>query len=145
MAFKAPSLDISGVWQQVLGCVRRIKNTAAFYIAQPSLSRVQCLDYASKLAFDLAALDGYIPTPGLAAYAKAQVNDPAFDPAAEWATVRTQVVATQDWIVANFPATGGELRVYTFDASKKPVDINLTGPQLTAFKNQLAALVATID
>ena len=148
MAFPAPVADIAEVWNQVKGHVRRIKNTAQFYVAQPTVTRRQGLEYATHLAIDLANLDAYITTPGtpgLLAYARSQVNDPALDLAAEWASVRAQVVATQDWLVVNFPNTTGELRVYTFDAAKKPVDINLTGPQLTAFKNQLSLLVATIS
>lgn len=144
MAFPAPSLDIAGTWQQIVGSIRRVKNTAAFYVSQPALTRIQVLDYAAKLAADLANLDSYTTVPGLQAYVREQVNDPTLDLAAEWAAVRAQIVATQDWMVSNFPNTSWELRVYTFDASKKPVDINLTAPQLSAFKTQLNALIATI-
>jgi hypothetical protein len=81
---------------------------------------------------------------GPGAYAKTQVNDPKLDIAAEYTTMRTQLVATQDWIVNELPGDGGELRVYTFDVNKRFADVILTAPQLSSFKTQLNALIATV-
>jgi hypothetical protein len=66
------------------------------------------------------------------------------DIAAEYTAMKAQLIATQDWLVANFPNTTGELRVYTFDANKRFADINLTAPQLSSFKTQLGSLIATV-
>ena len=146
MAFPGSAqLDLATAWAGLRATAGQIKARAQAVIGVANLSRKETLDHANSLAFGLGLLDSYTAVPGLAAYAQNQINDPAINITAEYTTMRNQIVATQDWLVANFPNTAGELRVYTFDASKRAVDINLTAPQLTALKNQLTALVATIN
>ena len=85
-------------------------------------------------------------TPGLLEYARNELNDQAIDLAAEFISMRTQIVATQDWIVANFPKdTANNLSVYSFDANKRFIDINLTAGQFAAFQTQLKLLIGTIN
>jgi hypothetical protein len=145
MAFPSDTaLDIETAWVNLRASAGRMKATASSYSAASSLTRKQVLDFGNALADYLAQFNSYTAVPGLGAYAKTQVNDPNLDIAAEYNTMRTQLQATQDWIVANFPATGGELRVYTFDVNKRFADVLLTAPQLSSFKTQLNALIATV-
>lgn len=46
----------------------------------------------------------YAATPGLAQYAKDQLNDPAYDIVAEYNAMRSAAVALRDWLDANIPA-----------------------------------------
>jgi hypothetical protein len=145
MAFPSDtSLDLETAWNGLRAAAGRMKSTASAFSAAPSITRRQVLDFANALADYLAQFNSYTAVAGLPAYAKTQVNDPNLDIAAEYTTMRTQLVATQDWIVNNFPATTGELRVYTFDVNKRFADVALTAPQLSSFKTQLNALIATV-
>lgn len=144
MAFPSDSsLDLDTAWASLRATAGRMKSQAVAMAAAANVTRRAALEYANALADYLAAFNLYTAVPGLAAYAQQQTGT-AIDIVAEFTAMRTQLVATQDWLVANFPATSGELRVYSFDANKRFADINLTAPQLAAFKTQLNALAATV-
>lgn len=147
MAFPAEGkVTLRRAWEGITSQSTRIKRIANELIAASNITRKNILDYANSLTESLATLDGYVTTPGLLAYAQNELNDATINLSAEFTTMRTQIVATQDWIVANFPKdAAGNLAVYAFDANKRYTDINLTSGQLTAFKTQLNALVATIN
>ena len=135
-------------WQRIKDTAGYIKNQCSGLNAQPSVTRRQALDLANVLADALAMLDTLTvnaATNGLLAYAQAQENDPTLDIPAAYTTMRLQIVATQDWLVANFPKdASGNLAVYAFDVNKRFADIALTAGQLSAFKTQLTSLSATI-
>jgi hypothetical protein len=145
MAFPSDTaLDLETAWNGLRACAGRMKATASAFSAAASITRRQVLDFANALADYLALFNSYTAVPGLQAYAKTQVNDPNMDIAAEYTTMKAQLQATQDWVVNNFPATAGELRVYTFDVNKRYADVLLTAPQLSSFKTQINALIATV-
>lgn len=133
-------------WDGITEKASRVKQTASAMVAASSITRRAVLDYANSLADSLATLDAYVTTPGLLAYARNELNDATVDLAAEFTAMRTQLVATQDWMVANFPKdASNNLAVYSFDVNKRFADINLTAGQLTAFKSQLNLLIGTIN
>lgn len=149
MAFRSlAQLALSRKWEQIKENERVLSAHTLDLSSAPSLTRKQVLDYASFLADRLAAFDALTVnanTNGLLEYARQQEHDDTYDPVPPYQAMRAQLVATQDWIVANFPATGGELQVFVFDANKRFAHILLTAGQLSSFKVQLAALSATID
>ena len=133
-------------WDGVTERATRIKQTASALSSAPSITRKSVLDYANSLADSLAVLDTYVSVPGLLAYARNELNDQTIDLVAAFTAMRTQLVATQDWIVANFPRDAADnLSVYAFDANKRFTDVNLTSGQLSAFKSQLNLIIGTID
>lgn len=146
MAFPGTSKSsLATVWSGIKATTGRIKDKCSQMIAAPSLTRIVILEFGNGLADALQYLTTATATSGLLAYARNEENDPTLDLVAEYTAMRTQIIATQDWLVANFPNDGtGGLSVYTFDVNKRYANINLTAGQLTAFKNQLAALSATI-
>lgn len=148
MAFPGNSVtSLAAKWQQIKDTSGRIKNECVFLNAAAAVTRKRALDFGNFLADALALLNtltANATTNGLLEYARSQENNPTLDLTTEYTTMRTQLVATQDWLVANFPNTTGELRVYTFDANKRYADINLTAGQLSSFKTQINALAATI-
>lgn len=146
MALVIPANDVEESWRQFKGHYRRIKRGAADAIAAPQITRLSVLQYADQLATDLAGADGYAQSPGIEARARAELNNGSLDFAAEWAAVRAQIVATQDWIVTRFPkAADNTLAVFQFDANKRTAPVFLTAGELSQFKNQLNALLATLN
>jgi hypothetical protein len=138
-------INLTAAWNGITGVAANIKQSATGLIAASAVSRKVVLDFQNNLAAQLSLLNTYSAVSGLAAYAQNQLNN-TIDIVAEFNTMKTQVVATQDWVVANFPHdASGNLVVYSFNASKQYMDINLTTGELAAFKNQLSLLAATIN
>ena len=136
---------LANAWNMITGTASNVRKHATSLTLASSISRMACLDLANSLSSYLATLDTYAATPGLATYAKNELNDPAIDIAAEFMVMRVQIVATQDWIVANFPKdASNNLPVYAFSGTMY-VDVMLTAPEMAAFKTQLGALIATIN
>ena len=144
-----PGVDkttLQTAWLGVTSTAGRIKIQAQTMAGATALTRKTILDYANLLADGLTALDSYSAVPGLLAYARNELNDTTLDLTIEFTTMRAQIVAVQDWLVANFPKDGtGKLIVYTFDGSKRFADVNLTAGELAAFKTQLNNLIGTIN
>ena len=147
MAFPAEGkITLRRAWDGITSAATRIKRIANEYIAMSSITRLAVLEYARTLAESLAILDSNTATAGLLAYAQNELNDATINLSAEYTAMRTQIVATQDWIVANFPKDAvGNLVVYVFDSNKKYINVALTSGQLTACKAQLNSLVVTIN
>lgn len=137
--------DLATAWGIVRAIAGQVRSQASGLNAAPAITRKVALDFANFLADSLASFDTYTAVPGLGAYAQNQVNSPGLNIANEYTTMRTQIVGTQDWLVANFPKdASSNLAVYVFDGSKRYADVPLTAPQLSAFKSQLTSLIATI-
>lgn len=147
MAFPASGkVTLRQAWDGVTYSAANIKRMANSHINMGAITRLQVLMVSDLLADCLIALDSYTVVQGLLAYARNELNNTTIDLATEYTIMRVQIVATQDWIVANFPKdAAGNLAVYAFNTSKKHINIDLTSEQLTAFKAQLSALVATIN
>lgn len=149
MAFPGNSVtSLAGKWASIKDTSGRIKNECTTLNAAASVTRKRALDTANFLADALDALNtltANAATNGLLEYARAQENNAALDLVAEYNTMRTALVAVQDWLVANFPKdASNNLVVYAFDGNKRYADVNLTAGQLSAFKSQLTTLGATI-
>jgi len=103
------------------------------------------IDFSTRLA---GALDTYAEvkaTPGIAQYARDQLNNQAFDVVTEFASHEAEVVACRDWIVANFPSTGGYLQILSFDVNGRYVYRTLTTAQTAGLRTQLDLLIATVS
>ena len=86
--------------------------------------------------------------PGLAQFAKDQVpDDPTYDPAAEFATMQTEVNNVGAWIQANMPASGGKLLYESFDSPGTDFIVadEFTPAQTAGLVTALDALIATIN
>jgi hypothetical protein len=90
-------------------------------------------------------------TPGLAAYAQDQENDPAYDVAAEFTAMRSALVAVRDRIINDLPtATApagavGRIAVYTIDATGALIADAFTPAQTVNLRADLDAFIATIS
>lgn len=88
-------------------------------------------------------------TPGIAAYAKNQLNDPAYNVGVEFTAMMDEIVTTTAWFETNFPQDAhGHLEMWKFvgdgsGAVNQDVLTNLG--QLNALVTRLNALIASID
>lgn len=57
-------------------------------------------------------MTAWAQTPGVAAYAKAQREDPAFEVAAQWVTLRDAMISARDNLIALFPANANGFALY---------------------------------
>lgn len=104
------------------------------------------LDFATYLADAKVELQKAAAVPGIAAYAQAQLNDPALNIAAEFTAMTTQIDACRDWIIANFPKDGnGWILAVTFQADGRQVNRVFTVGATSGLRSALDALLAAID
>lgn len=90
-----------------------------------------------RLADTNAQFDALKTTPGLAAYAQAQEDDPAYDVVAEFTAMQTAIVAALAWMDTNEPA---QVSIEDFEVT------TTFSPGATAgLRSELAAVIATID
>jgi len=92
-------------------------------------------------------LDRIRTIPGVAEYAQAQENDPAYDVAAEFNALYDLVVAAITEIVTTFPVSspGGYVEEYTLAADGSRSYNVFTGPQLSALVTALQSIASAIE
>lgn len=83
--------------------------------------------------------------PGIANYARAQENDPAYDVIAEWTALLSAVASLLSFVTTNFPKdANGYLLEKTFAADGTYVFRTFTSAQLAGLVSAIAAVVALI-
>ena len=91
-------------------------------------------------------LDGWTATPGIAAYAQAQENDPAYDVAAEYTTMRNAMVSARDQLISMFPKDANGFLLYqTLNANGTVSARTFTAAQLAPIVTLLNNVAATIS
>jgi len=150
MAFPSNStVSLAGRWAQIKAVSGILKDQCTQLIAAASITRSRALFLLNILADRLAELDNATANAannGLLSYAQAQENNPSLDLVATYSAMKTQLIALQDWLVANFPRdANGDAAVFAINGGKRYAEIPLTAGQLSAFKAQLTSLSTTID
>lgn len=85
-------------------------------------------------------------TPGLAAYAQAQVNDPAYDVVAEFTTMKNAINSARDTLITMFPKDGNGFILYqTINADGSVAVRTFTAAQLSGAVAQMDSVIATIN
>lgn len=91
-------------------------------------------------------LDALASTPGLATYAKAQVNDSNYDIAAEYTAMRTAMVNARDNLISGFPKDGNGFLLYqTLSAQGQIQFRTFTAAQMASAVTLIDAVIATIS
>lgn len=144
-------VNLSGAWDRA----RNIATTVKLRTVQMSsgaavggVSSLEVLDYATFLADQRLALLDLAAIPGMAAYAQAQVNNPARDISAEFNAMVNAMQSTVDWIVTNFPKdVNGFLLSVTFlpGGSGRTTPRLFSAADLTTFKTVVDALSLTME
>lgn len=83
-------------------------------------------------------------TPGLAAYAQAQKNQPGLDVVAEFNAMLSTLDGVTAWIIANFPKDASGFLLERTWGADSPVDRSFTPAQMAGFRTALDSLIATI-
>jgi hypothetical protein len=81
---------------------------------------------------------------GIGAYADNEENDPAYDVAAEFTSMRAEAVTVRDWVITNFPASGGFIQKDTLEVDGAITVRQFTPAQTTGLQTALADLIAAI-
>lgn len=150
MAFPSSTTkdSLASVWSgvqarasQVRIHAQELRNASA---AGP-VSGKNVVDFATLLADAVVMLDRAAAVPGIAQYARDQIGDQVLDVVAEFTAMRAVIIATRDWIMANFPKDGsGYLLLMSFTADGRYTFRTLTTAQTAGLRTQLDALIATI-
>lgn len=84
-------------------------------------------------------------TPGIAAYAQAQLGTPELDVNTEFTAMMSTADLLRTWIATNFPKdAGGAWLVYSYDATGAQSPLVFTTAQLNQFRTNVDALLAKI-
>jgi len=88
--------------------------------------------------------DSVSSLPGIAQYTRDQYDNQAYDVVAEFLAMRTQAVAVRDWVITNFPSSGGFIQKDTLEADGAITVRQFTPAQTTGLQIALADLIAAI-
>jgi len=84
--------------------------------------------------------------PGIAEYAQAQEDDPAYDPAAEFAAMNASIDDAIAWVAANIPKDAGGFAAIEQWAADGTITDRTFAPAATAgLVTELNAVIATIE
>jgi hypothetical protein len=150
MAFPSQT-DAATAWQVIRSTAAAIKARTAGLNSLSlagSVGSSALLDYLDWLLDRRTDLSAYASTPGLAAYAQAQVNSPGLDITAEFNSMVGAIDNLRTWMTTNFPQNSpgtAYLQSHTFDGAGRKVDRLFTTAQLATFRTNLQALLATIS
>lgn len=99
----------------------------------------------SNMKSSIELWDSVSSVPGIAQFAKDQQDDPAYDVVGEFLVMRTEAVATRDWVIANFPKSAGNfIEKDTLEADGAITVRQFTPAQTTGLQTVLADLIAAI-
>lgn len=108
-------------------------------------SRKLIMEFPSKIADALDIWNAASVKVGIAQYAKDQLEDQSLTIGTDFTAMVTTATGVRDWIIANFPNTGGLLLERSFDANGRMVLGTLTTVQTAGLRTELDALIATIE
>ena len=153
MAFPASNgsipLTLDAAWSLARNAAQQVQqqsNALNAQITAGSVSGQAIVNSCSFFATLNVTLTQCAATPGLAAYAQAQINNASFDVTGAFNTMQAALVAVGSWIIGNFPKDGnGNLLYVTFNSSGIPQYLAFTQAQLAPLAALLTALSATIN
>lgn len=139
--------SLDDAWRNATNTAAAIKQRAQAIVTQSAAGNVGASQIMDMLVFFADAkviLQTSAAVPGIAAYAQTQSGNANI--AAEFSAMTTQLDATRDWVINNFPKDGsGFLLERTLAADGRWVDRQFSAATLAPFRTVLNALIATID
>ena len=109
------------------------------------ISRKLIMEFPTKIADALDIWTAASAKTGIAQYAKDQLEDQTLTIGADFVAMVAAATSARDWIIANFPNTGGLLLERSFDANGRMVLATLSTAITAGLRTELDALIATID
>jgi len=149
MAFKATALAAEQAFDRLRTQALASKNyltTQRTAMQQATCDALVPLSVIQHLGTVVTLMNGWASTPGLAAYAQAQVNDPSYNIVAEFTAMRDAMVSARDTLIAMFPKDGnGFILWQTINANGGLVNRTFTAVQLVGAVTQVNNVIAAID
>lgn len=149
MAFKATALVVEQAFDRIRAqafASKQYLTSQRGLMTQPTclsnvvLGVIQHLGNASTIMGNLAA------TPGLATYAKSQVDDPNYDIQAEFIAMRDAMTSARDSLIASFPKDGnGWLLHQKLEPAGTVTERTFTAAQLASAVLLIDGVIASID
>ena len=130
---------------------RQAVETKSYMTAQATAMQVASvsayvpLGVIQHLAQVIGLMDGWTATPGIATYAQAQENDPTYDVATEYGTMRTAMASALTQLVTLFPTSGGFMAYQTLNADGSITPRQFTAAQLATVVTLCNNVAATIS
>jgi len=149
MAYPASQLSLADTLSIINRTVVAAKSHAQAFNAQSlagPVSRVSVLELQKVIASASSRIQTLQATPGLAQYARDQLNNQAIDVVAEFTAMRAAMNTLRDWITTNFPrdpATQAVL-IQTCDGEGVISNLTFTTAQLLALRVEVSAFIATV-
>ena len=150
MAFKASNDVPADAYRRVKGAAVQLKLNCQSFNTQLAASGAT-YPYLRDIYLTLTRADNQFNalkvTPGLAAYAKDQENDQAYDVVAEFTTMQTALQAVLSWMETNVPVTNRNVPAVTDWGNESTIQIadTFTPAQTNGLQTVLSALIATIE
>jgi len=151
MAFRASQIKVADAFSNICAIAfgtsqflqsQRAPMTAASIPASTPVGIVATL--ASRIA-SLDAAVASVDSAALQIYAQAQVNDPNYNPAAEYSAMRSAIIAVGTSIMSIFPKdVNGYLLYQTFDANGNLVMRTFTAAQVASVVTLMDTAVSAI-
>ena len=148
MAFKATTLIPAQAFEQIRSQALSLKSyltTARASMAAPISSALIALEVIERLGQVIASMNALATTPGLAVYARDQVNDQSYDVAVEFDAMRVAMVAAKDNLAASFPKDASGFLLYqTLNANGTRATRTFTSAQMVSAVAAIDGVIATI-
>ena len=153
MAFKATALAAEQAFDKLRTQALASKNYLTpqrTAMQQASCDALVPIAVIQHLGTVVGLMNGWASTPGLAAYAQSQVNDPSYDIVAEFTAMRNAMVSARDTLIGMFPKdatgpNGGYVLWQSINASGQLVNRTFTAAQLAGAVTQVSAVISAID
>jgi hypothetical protein len=149
MTFKATTLAAEQAFDRLRN--QAVASKAYLTTQRAAMQQATCdasvpLAVIQHLGTVVSLMNAWAATPGLAAYAQSQVNDPAYDIVAEFNVMRDAMVTARDTLIAMFPKDGsGFILWQTINVNGGLVNRTFTSAQLAGAVTQVNSVIAAID
>jgi hypothetical protein len=149
MAFKATALSTSDAFGRLRNQAASTKGflqTHRAMMVAPTCDAQMALEVIRHLGTVGPLMSGWASTPGLAAYARAQTDDPNYDVVAEFNAMLNAINSAKTTLTNMFPKDGSGFILYqTIQPNGSLQNRTFTVAQLAGAVVQIDAVIATID
>ena len=147
MAFRASNVIPQNAYQQVKATAVQLRLNVQAMGAHLAANNAT-YDYLRGVYQTLKRADDQFTTlrstPGLADYAKAQEDDPAYDVAAEFVAMQNTIASTLAWMEANVPLSVTLRPMSEWTDGGSLVATSFTPAQTAQLRTRLDAVVASV-
>jgi len=124
--------------------VKQFATQARNALIAGNVSANAVIQIMSNLKSSIEVWDTVSALSGIAQFARDQEDDQTYNVVAEFSSMRTEAVAARDWVINNFPESGGFIQKDTLEVDGAITVRVFTPAQTVGLQTALADLVAAI-